>query len=194
MCARLPLEVASAPFIAKLATHAYRASHSARETSYSRLLAFWKREMLQWAILWCGLVFNCSSPVWRVSRTPGWIGWLRNTGCLPGKPIGSECCCAWPCASTVELIAGLFSKPLPSPLMPLSSQHGIMSLSCVATHAPLLRSLADPCAAACLRVLAHFVARDQTDILTLSGVQVMPVLQPELPLLLTTSLPPSPPP
>ena len=47
-----------------------------------------------------------------------------------------------------------------------------MSLSCIAAHAPLLHSLADPCAAACMRVLAHAVARDVNEI-TSADVQVM---------------------
>ncbi len=39
-----------------------------------------------------------------------------------------------------------------------------MSLSCVSAHAPLLRSLADPCAAACLRLLAQYMARSRAKI------------------------------
>jgi hypothetical protein len=52
-------------------------------------------------------------------------------------------------------------------------QNRILSLSCIASHAALLRSLADPCAAACLRALAHAVARDQTEILSVHDVEVM---------------------
>jgi hypothetical protein len=61
-----------------------------------------------------------------------------------------------------DVFNSLFSFPLlPCPVCP---QNGIVSLSCVSTHAPLLRSLADPCAAACLRVLAHSMARDGAEI------------------------------